>query len=339
MFALAAFLAATLPANADVIETESGSVLHGRVVSSEDGLIKFDTEFAGLLLVKQSQVKSIITDNPVFVELKNGDRVKGWITKGESNLSVVGDNGTFRADPGAIVSLWREGDKSPAQRQAESLTRRWAYELGVDLNGKRGNSERLFFGVRGRAEMKTVQDRLFFYGSYAQADDSGRKTQDEGKFGVDYSNYFVPPWSWYVRQELGFDGTKDLDLRSQTAVGIGRSLLKKANHTLEARVGIAYRFENYGNGTDFDSAGLEFGVLHSFSLRFGKMNNSLTVTPSFDNFNNYVLTHESSLEIPVAQSEAWKIRLGVKNDYTSRPPNGLKPHDWSYISQLVFTWR
>jgi hypothetical protein len=31
--------------------------------------------------------------------------------------------------------------------------------------------------------------------------------------------------------------------------------------------------------------------------------------------------------------------MGLKNDYTSQPPPGLKSHDWSYFSSLVFVWK
>lgn len=332
-------LAPAAPAWADVVETTDGSMIHGELLASDEGTIKIKTEFAGTIEIKQAQVKSLTTDAAIMVALASGETMRGRIEQSDAGLRVTGPAGTMQAQPATIAALWREGDKSPAERRAEALQRRWTYQLALDLNGKRGNSERSFYGFSGRAEMKTDDDRLFFYGSYARAEDSGVTSQDEGRGGIDYTNHFTPKLSWYVRSESGFDGTKDLDLRSQSGAGLGFSLLNEPKHTLEARVGLSYRFEDYGAAQDFDSAGLDLGILHSAELRFARLNNSLTITPSFDDFANYAITHESTLEMPLAGSVDWKLRVGVKNDYNSKPPAGLEKHDWSYLSQLVFTWQ
>ena len=185
--------------------------------------------------------------------------------------------------------------------------------------------------------MQTPKDRLTFTASYARADDQDAVTQDEAKGGIDYSNFFAERWSWYVRTELGFDHVKDLDVRSQSAAGIGRTLIKNPKQMLEVRGGLSYRFEDYGVAPDFSSGGLDLGLLHSYEFALGKVVNSLNITPSFEDFSNFVITHESTLEMPIAQSDAWELRVGLKNDYTSEPPPGLVEHDWSYFTQMVLT--
>lgn len=338
-FSLGAFAAAGVAARADVVETVGGSVIQGKVLASDSGVIKVETDFAGTIEIKQAQVKSLVTDAPVFVELKDGNTVQGRVEKSGDGLRIAGTSGTLQTQPDAISAVWHQGEKSPADKAADALRRQWAYSLAFDLNGKQGNSDRLFVGLSARAELKGAEDRLIFYGNYARAEENSAVAQDEGKGGVDYSNYFTPLASWYVRTEIGYDHTKDLSLRSQSAVGLGRTFIKKPNQTFEGRLGVSYRFENYNPGTDFSSAGLDVGFLHSLTFSWGKMNNSLTYTPAFRNFSNYVITHESALELPTVWGDTLKIRLGIKNDYTSKPPPGLKRHDWSYLSQLVFTWR
>jgi len=334
---LAVFILATT-ASADVIETTGGSVLRGRVIASDEGVIKIETDFGATVEINQDQIKSIVIDDPVFVALENGNSIKGSVATEASGVRVSGLDSELQSSIADISAVWRDGDMSPADKVAAALERKWAYQTAFDLNGRQGNSDRVFLGFTARAALEGPDDRLIFLGNYSQAEENGVTTEDQGKFGVDYSNFFSERFSWYVRTELGFDGTKDLDLRSQTAAGIGYSIIKRENQSLETRAGINYRFENYGMGTDFDSAGLDVGLIHTYTLKWGKMRNLLTYTPSFNDFGNFVLLHDSSLELPLGTGEFWRMRFGVKNDYTSEPPAGLVKHDWTYYSQISLTW-
>lgn len=325
-------------ASADVIETIGGSVLRGRVIASDEGVIKIEADFGPTVEIKQDQIKSIAIDDPVFVALENGNSIKGTVATDATGVQVSGQSSELQTSIADITAVWRDGDMSPADKAAAALERKWTYQAAFDLNGRQGNSDRVFLGVTARAELQGPDDRLIFLGNYSQAEENGAKTEDQGKFGIDYSNFFSKRFSWYVRTELGFDGTKDLDLRSQTAAGIGYSIIKRETQSLETRAGISYRFENYGTGTDFDSAGLDLGLIHTYALKWGKMRNSLTFTPSFDDFSNFVLLHDSSLELPIGTGEFWRMRFGIKNDYTSEPPPGLVKHDWTYYSQISLTW-
>lgn len=323
----------------DVIETTGGSVLRGRVIASEGGIIKIDTDFGVVVEIKQDQIASLTVDDPINVALENGDSIKGRVETGAAGIRVVGGTNQLQGSIADISAVWRDGDMSPADKAAAALERRWAYTAAFDLNGRQGNSDRVFLGISARATLEGADDRLIFLGNYSQAEENSETTEDQGKFGTDYSNFFTENFSWYVRSEIGFDGTKDLDLRSQSAAGIGYTVIKRETQQLEFRGGLSYRFENYGPGEDFDSAGLDLGVIHTYTLPWGKLRNSLTVTPAFDDFSNYVLIHDSSLELPLAGADShWRMRFGIRNDYTSEPPPGLVQHDWTYYSQIALTW-
>jgi hypothetical protein len=342
--AIGASLAATLAVQADIVETTGGSVIKGKIVSADDGAIKIETDFAGVVTIKQDQVKSIVTDGPVFVALADGSTQLGRIAAAGGGLAVSSASGTVATTAAGVTNIWLQGAKSPADRAADALRRTWVYEAAFDLNGRQGNKDRLFFGLSGRATLAGPDDRLVFFGNFSQAEENSVDSQDEAKVGVDYTNLFSPRFSWYARTELGYDKIKDLDLRSQTAFGFGYSMIKKPNQTLDARGGVSYRFESYPTGEDgidrdFDAAGLDLGLLHTCTFSFGKMINTVTFTPAFSDFGNYVLNHESVLELPFSGKRDIRLRMGLKNDYTSQPPPGLKSHDWSYFSSLVFVWK
>src|SRR5688572_3359513 len=337
---LAAGIAFT-PLEADLIETAGGSIIHGRVVASDGGVIKVETDFAGTIAIKQDQVKTITTDAPIHVALADGNIVNGRIETNAAGIRVTGASGALVTEATAINALWRDGDKSPADRAADALRRKWGRELAFDLNGRNGNSDRTFLGISGRAILQGASDRLLFFGNYSRSEENDATTQDEAKAGVDFSSFFTPKMSWYVRTEIGYDHTKDLDLRSQSATGLGYSFVKSPTRVLEGRVGLSYRFENYGDpaSTDFDSAGIDLGLLHSLDTHWGRLTQTLSLTPSFEDLSNFVFSHDSALELPVKGDKPWKVRVGIKSDYTSEPPTGFEKLDWTYYTQLVLSWQ
>jgi hypothetical protein len=129
--------------------------------------------------------------------------------------------------------------------------------------------------------------------------------------------------SWYVRDEGGFDRIKDIDIYNTAAAGVGYDFLKEAKHLLTGRFGLSFRYEGYGNPTqaNLKNLGLDFGLNHEWEFATSKLVDRFTYTPSFADFSNFHFTHESFYEVPLADP-AWKLRLGLSNDYNSKPGPG-----------------
>lgn len=86
------------------------------------------------------------------------------------------------------------------------------------------------------------------------------------------------------------------------------------------------------------SAGLDFGLAHQLQLDNAVLNNRLSYVPTFEGFSNYVVTHESTLELPLL-STPWKLRLGVANDYNSQPGKAVCRLDRTCFTRLVLNWK
>ncbi len=194
-------------------------------------------------------------------------------------------------------------------------------------------------GIGASAVLESNKDRLGFYLSVDKAEDNDNTTADEIKGGIDYSSFFTDTLSWYARGELEKDDIELLDLRSTTAFGIGKHVIREENQNLEIRGGLAYRFENFQDGSEVESPGLDLALIHSKNFGWGSLNNLLTYNPSFEDFGNFRVYHESSLDLPVGTGEFWKLRIGVSNDYNSEPLPGLKEMDTTYFTRLLLSWR
>jgi putative salt-induced outer membrane protein YdiY len=337
-------LAFTCAAIADRIELTDGSVVNGKLLSAEKGLFRFETKFAGMMTIAQEQIKSFQTDEVVNVGLKAGTQVLGTVAPGSAGIVVTAPDGQMSAPPANIVAIWRPGEDSPEMREikatAEKMKRRWAYEASAAINGRTGGSEKFSGALGFKATLESPDDKLMFNAAINRAEENGNKTADDWRAGVDYSALFTGKAVWYARTELSKDKIKNINLRSNSAFGIGRKLRNTEQHDLEVRVGLGYIYETYTGATpDFNSAGLDLALLNRQAIGWATMNNTLTYTPSFKDFANYRVLHETTFDLPIKSGDFWKLRMGVNNDYQSEPAGNAAKLDTTYFTALILNWK
>ncbi len=319
---------------ADTVDTRGGAHLTGKITAIDAGEITLDTDYAGKLTIKQPEVVSFSTDHPVAVRLASGTRFDGQVT-GMPNgaIQIAGTDGTISTTTSKVAAVWAAGKVDPL------LDRHWTYEASVDLAGKTGNKEQLGTAVEARAVLKTVEDTLQFYTTYDRQVADHVKAADQLKIGTDYQNNFAGAYSWYARDEGGFDRVKDISLYNIAAAGLGRDFIKDLKRTLTGRLGLSFRYENYQNPatTDVKSLGLDVALNNDMEFGDSKLVNRISYDPAFDDFGNFRVLHESYYQIPLT-NPAWKLRVGVSNDYNSKPGVGIKKLDTAYFTRLVLNW-
>lgn len=323
------------PLFADTVEIKNGARIVGKITKIDAGSVVVDTDFAGKITIKQSEVVSMATDAPIAVRLASGTRFDGRVTAGSGGaIQIAGSDGTISTTMDKVAASWAAGAVDPL------VARHWIYEASVDVSGKTGNSEQIGTAAELRAVLKTTQDQLQFYSSYNRQVAEGIKAADQFKIGVDYSNNFAGRYSWYMRDEGGFDRVKDIELYNIAAAGLGFDIVKEPKRTLTGRAGLSFRYEGYKSpGTpDVKSAGLDFGLNSDMEFGDSRLVTRITYVPTFEDFGNYRFSHESYYQIPLAHPN-WKLRLGVSNDYNSQPPRGFEKLDTSYFTRLVLNWQ
>jgi hypothetical protein len=332
-----ALLTATLPA--DVVGTRNGSRLTGKITRIDGTHVVLNTDFAGEIKIKQGEVGSITTDEPLNVRLAGGAVLEGTLGApgAPGAVHVAGRAGGVSTTVDQLAMTWAPGAIDPA---VAALQRKWAYEAAADLTGKTGNGEQFGMAAHFRATLASAFDTLQFHTSYERQVTDHEKSADQFKAGVDYQNSFAGRYSWYVRDEGGFDRVKDIDLYNVAAAGAGYDILKTKADTLTGRLGLSYRHENYGDSLTaaLDSVGLDLGLNNRLALKTWAMTSRVSYVPSFDDFANYRFFHESYIELPL-KAGWWKIRIGVSNDYNSKPTAGHEKLDTTYFTRLVLNWK
>lgn len=348
-FAISAFAAVFLAASfsfADTVETKSGSKLTGKITQIDGDNVTISSNFGGDIKIKKTEIVSLTTDAPMNVRLNDGTVALGAASmSAPGTLVLATDKGSVTTSLDKVAQTWAADAKDP---EVAKLERHWNFEASLDIAGKNGNTKQFGTSVAFRATLKSSIDALRLYAGYDRQetdnyDGNGTvKSADQGRLGADYQNNFSGRYSWYARDELGFDRIKAIDFYNNAAAGLGYDVVKTAKDTLTFRAGVAHRYEKYvPPGGSLSTLALDFTLINELRMGAWKMNNLIRYQPSVDDFmNTYWLYHESSLEIPLS-SPRWKFRVGIANDYRTPVPVGAanrKRLDTTYFARLVLTW-
>lgn len=335
---LATALAGAAQLAADTVATKDGSTIQGKVLHVTGGVVEIETAFAGVLKIQQSSVTSLATDSPVYLRYQGGNTIQGAVSTAGGEVRVAGPGAWGTGSVDKVEAVWIKDSDSPEAQAAAAAKRTWAFEASVDIVGTQGNTDSLATAVGFAATLAGPNDKLAFYAAYSRAELEKKISANNAKGGVDYSAFFNPRTSWYVREEIGTDKIKELDFYSNSAAGLGYSVIRKPAQELTFRAGLAYRYESYLSGDNLSTPALDLGLMHSFTAGTWRIGNKLAFLPSLQNFSNYLLQHDSFLELPLASTQ-WKIRLGVANNYTSEPQPGKEKLDTTYYTKFLLSWK
>lgn len=332
---LGAWLAGAI--QADVIETQEGAHLVGRVTKIAGGKVYIDTDFAGPLTVNQSHIVRLETDTPVAVRVVGGQRFDGRLSGAEGAVHVATTTGPVDTKVAEIAALWPAGAPEPEALKPPS--HRWTFQASVDVNGKSGNHDQLGTAYGLTATLTRPKSALILSTSYNRQISDEVKSADQGRGGADYSNNYSDKNSWYARDVVGFDRIKDERLYDTAAAGAGYDFIKQIHQTLTGRLGLAFRYEDYSQPVtkDIRSVALDIGVNHSWQFDNSLLATRIAIVPTIEDLNNVRITQETDYDIPLAKS-AWKLRLSIANDYNSVPGPTLDKLDTTYSARLVLSF-
>lgn len=332
--------------HAATLSLNDGSMIKGSLEKIHGGKVFFKTEFAGTLEIPQDKVAGLDSEDPVVIHAGTDEVFQGTVvTAPGGDMTVASSAGAAKTNIKTVKSAWKPGQEDPI---VVSSRRKWGYTAGVDISGSSGNSENLGSALHMQAKLEGPEDRLLMYASYKYKETEGVKSQDEQKGGIKYTNFLSGKWGWFVREEIERDSFENIAFRSTTAAGVTRKFIDEKRQKLEGSAGISYRFESY---TDFDVTGapvtlddegfpgLDLALDHMWQFAdWGKVVTHISYIPSVDDFGDYLIDHESGVDIPLDTADAWVLRFGLSNQYNSNPNTGREKLDTTYFARLILNW-
>lgn len=327
------------------IDTKEGSHLIGNLKSINNETVILQTDYAGEITIQRDKIKKLSTDQVLSNRLQDGSIVNGTLNyhANDNMIYIVNNERSIELQLANITESWLASEQDPQQlrlkEERQAALRKWSYEAGVDIAGKKGNSDEFGLAINLAAKLVGKDDTLLLYGSINQAEQDGIDNSDETIIGAEYTAYSNDPWGWYMRSEFENDDFEDIKLRSILGAGLNYRPLNSEKHTLELRSGLGYRHEKFNDGTTEQTPTIDFGLSHDWQfISWARMKNKLTYTPSISDFGDYLITHDSSIEIPLGLSEYWQLRFGLRNDYKSLPADDREQLDTRYYSKLQLAW-
>ncbi len=317
---------------ADVLKISDGSRLFGKIIKVEDGTISLKTTYAGTIKVKQSEVLSFETEDPVLANLKGGKTLSGAVESKGDKVRIGEENSLGLVNLSQILSLKPDPGKEPKKD--------WIFSAGFDLLGKQGNTEEMSLGANALIARKGPKDELKFTAEFEDREKNSEKTADRIAGGASYEYFFKDSLGWYLRSELESDEITSVNLRSTTGAGASYRLLNRDRQTLVVRSGLGYRFIDYETmKEDESSLTLDLGLTHNYKFNdMVSIASQLSYVPGIGSSENNRFVHDSTLVFPIGNGERWSLKLGIKNEYETEPavPEKL---DTTYYSKMSFSWK
>ena len=241
-------------ARADQVMLANGDRLTGKVISKADDTLTFETEYAGKIKIRWSDVVSVMTDQPVTVMSADGKLQKGRLERTASgSLELVSDDGSRAVRLADLSHI-----NPPPHVAGTGVT----YKGRVTLlaSASTGNTEdaRLYGEAELRARAKQYSYGIEFRGE--QKEESGETTAQNYWLGGRYNRVIDEERFAYVRSSLSHDEFTDIQLRGTIGAGLGWNLFDTEKTHLSVLGGLEYVATDRSTGVSQQYPAFGWGI-------------------------------------------------------------------------------
>jgi len=309
---IALYAVAATTAVADTLHLADGSRIEGRVIAAGDTLVIIDTDFAGRLEIRRDRIVSIEASagadpKPAAVPV----HVAG------SDLDPIGDAEADAGETGGAT---------------------WTSSAELGFSAASGNTDRLNVNTKVSVARKTDSNRMTMNLRSRFAREDGQDTENEiiGRYNVEQD--LSPRWFAFGNLVAERDDFEELDLRSILSVGTGYFVIDRDDHEFKPRLGVGYQREDFMDGTVDEIVILSSGYDYMIKLNsWLRITHNLTLfTSTSDISDDFRLESEAGFDLPVSQDKAWRLRLGIRNQFDATPQPGAEKLDSFFTISLGY---
>ena len=340
-------------ARADQLTLKNGDKLTGTIIKSDAKTLLIKTEFAGDVSVQWDAVTSIVSSQPLHLDLKDGQTVVGTVTSADGKFDVATKTaGEVDTPKDAVVAVRNDDEQRAHEAEVDRLrnprlTDFWSGLLDTGLSVTRGNSAALSYNLSAKAVRTTTRDKITAYATAVYATDGTTPPERttahairgglRGDFNVS-EKVFV-----FGFTDFEYDEFQDLDLRNVLGGGLGYHVIKTKNTLFDVFGGGDYEQEFFAADPTFPTgltrktgeivAGEEFDT---------KLNGHTTLSEKFSLYPN--LTNGGEFRLQFDATAATKLKswlswqVTYSDRYLSNPLPSLKKNDVLLSTGLRLTF-
>lgn len=337
-------LALCAPAvRADQVIMINGDRLSGRIQKLESGKLNLTSDMVGApVTLPWTNVRSVISNQPLYVLLKDGRTFTGSILDSKEGMRLQDSNSSEVVPRDSIVGLRSFEEqlqyaRVEERKQAPRFLDPWTGYIDLGLSLVRGNADATTYTVNGNAVRTKPKDKLtmYFNSLYARNRTQSSVTADVQRGGARWEWNLSPRQFAFVSGDFEADALQQLNLRAVGGAGLGRHVIKTQRHTFDLFAGATANHESF-----YTLSRLTAEALLSEETTH-KINNLLTfrqkiaVFPNLTDYGQYRITADSSAVTNVMRWLAWQV--SISDRYLSNPIPGSVRNDILVSTGLRFT--
>ncbi len=338
---------------ADQIFLKNGDRVSGKIVKKDGDKIVIQTEAAGEISVLWSSVEKIVSDEPLNIELADGQKIKGVaaavVEEKEETTKIEIETATaekIEIEKENIAIVRNEAEQLKFEKEVERLRDPgifdfWNGSADVGYSFTSGNADTQSLTAGFRANRETPKNKISVYANAIQSSnsDSGVSvTTAQAVFGGIRYDYNLSRKTFvFASADFEYDKPQLLDLRSVLGGGFGYKFIRSERTKLDIFGGATYNRENFSNGIKRNSAEALLGneLEFAFNDRIN-LEQRFSVYPSISDPGRFRSLFDTTV---VANINDWLgFQFTVGNRFNSRPVAGAEKNDFLFSTGLRATF-
>ena len=317
-------------AKTDLVYMKNGDRLTGEVKNLDRGLLQFKTDHMGTVLIEWEDILEIVSDTGQAIELTNGQRFYGPLTKpdNEKMVAIKTGQGTVGMNIEDVVAMypveqgfWNRLDVSARLGFSwDKGSQVGRYSLG--LNAEYRNPE---FITRAdlSAELTTQDDR---------------ENTERARFAANHMRFRKNKRFTDVFGSLEKNDELGLDLRVLLGAGYGWVPVRSNKDWFSLAVGLDVNREKPREGdqeTNLEAVGMLLYEYYKYNTPQRKFSTSLLVFPSITDFGRWRADFDTSFNFEIVTDFFWKLEFYANYDSAPISQEGASS-DYGVTSSLGY---
>jgi putative salt-induced outer membrane protein len=315
--------------NADQVTLKNGDRLSGTIISSDGKTMLIKTDLAGDVNVQWDDVSAIVSSQPLYFGLKDGQTVAGTVTTADGTFTVTTNAAGKVEVPKASVTAVRDAAEQKAIDN-------WSGILDTGLSLTRGNSATLAFSLSAKAARVTKRDKISVYSTAVYASDDttppSHTTAHAIRGGIRGDFNVSDRWFVFGLADFEYDEFQHLDLRNVLGGGLGYHVIKRKTTTFDLFGGGDFEQEYFSATAAFPTgltrktgevlAGEELNM--KLNERFA-LTEKVSLFPNISDSGQYRFQFDATAATKLKTWLSWQITFSDR--YLTNPLPGLKTND------------
>jgi len=322
---------------ADELYLKNGDRLTGQIVRMTDDKLIFKSNVVGEVTVNLSEIRTLSSEAPLEVHLKDGTVLRQPVAAAEPNQFSIAAGEPLKSQ---TFTLTQVASINPPPKPKP----RWTGSLSGSVASTHGNTSTESLSGSFNAMRRSEKDRITASADYARSEREDPDTGDEDttenwwKTKAQYDYFFTKKFFGFVNGRYEKDAIAELDRRVVVGGGGGYQWIEEPETSFSTSFGLASLYEKFDNQTDSNSeislqAGYNFQKTMWKNLRFL---HDLTYFPSLEQFSDYYLTTSAELRATMIKNLFASFR--VIFDYDASPAEGRGSTDVKYLFGIGLTF-